>query len=117
MRFPYAIDSRGRTAMADEATEVRQLVEQVLFTSPGERVMRPGLGTGAMQLVFAPLGDQLAAATHHLVQSSLQTWLSDRVVVEEVTAIAEDSRLIVTVRYTVRGESRPVIATFSRETP
>jgi hypothetical protein len=115
MRFPYAIDARGRTALADEEAHVRQLIEQVLFTNPGERVMRPTLGTGAMQLVFAPLGDQLAAATRHLVQSALQTWLADRVLVEDVSTEIDDSKLYVTVRYTLRREARQVVATFVRE--
>ncbi|MEN0064590.1 MAG: GPW/gp25 family protein [Myxococcota bacterium] len=114
MRFPYAIDGRGRTATAArEEDAVRQLVELVLFTSPGERVMRPSLGTGVQQLVFAPLDDQARAATRHLVQSALQTWLADLVVVEDVQAEALESRLEITVRYRVRSDSRLVVATFT----
>src|SRR5688572_2846201 len=67
LRFPYQFDGRGRTADADEATWIRGLVEQVLFTSPGERVMRPDFGSGLMQLVFAPNSPELAATTQFLV--------------------------------------------------
>jgi hypothetical protein len=40
---------------------IRDLIEQVLFTSPGERVNRPDFGSGLRQLVFAPNSDERAA--------------------------------------------------------
>ena len=46
LRFPYQFDGRGRTAEADEAAYIRDLIEQVLFTAPGERVNRPDFGCG-----------------------------------------------------------------------
>jgi len=66
--YPYHFDSRGRTATADYADHVRDLIEQVLFTSPGERVNRPNFGCGLRQLIFAPASDELATATQFLVQ-------------------------------------------------
>ena len=36
--FPYRIDARGGTARTDEDDYVRDLIEQLLFTAPGERV-------------------------------------------------------------------------------
>ena len=55
---------------------VGQLVEQVLFTSPGERVNLPDFGSGLLQLPFAPNSVELAAATQFAVQGALQKWLS-----------------------------------------
>ena len=52
--YPYHFDHRGRTAATSDADHIRDLIEQVLFTTPGERVNRPGFGSGVMQLVFAP---------------------------------------------------------------
>ena len=52
--FPYQFDGRGRTAEATDADYVNELIELVLFTSPGERVNRPDLGCGLLQQVFAP---------------------------------------------------------------
>ena len=46
LRYPYQFDGRGHTAEADEAAYIRGLIEQVLFTAPGERVMRPDFGCG-----------------------------------------------------------------------
>jgi Bacteriophage baseplate protein W len=100
--FPYAIDRRGRTAGTSEDDHVRDLIEQVLFTAPGERVNRPDFGSGLLQLFFAPNSDELASATQFLVKGSLQQWLGDVIQVDEVTVESVESSLRVTVVYTVR---------------
>lgn len=100
--FPYHFDGRGRTASTDESSHIRDLIHQVLFTTPGERVMRPGFGSGLLQLVFAPNSRELAAATQMLVQGALQEWLGDLILVNEIQIEAEDARLKVQVDYTIR---------------
>ena len=102
VHFPYQFDGRGRTREADEATWIRGLIEQVLFTSPGERVMRPDFGSGLRELVFAPNSPELAATTRFLVQGALQQWLGELITVEAVEVEAVDARLSVTVQYVVR---------------
>jgi len=114
LRYPYQFDGRGRTADADEATWIRGLVEQVLFTSPGERVMRPNFGSGLMQLVFAPNSPELAATTQFLVQGALQQWLGDLITVQAVEVAAEESTLRVTVRYVIRRTQLAQEAAFER---
>lgn len=98
--FPLRLDARGRTALADDEAHLRGLVEQVLFTRPGERVNRPDLGSGVDRLVFAPGGDEVARTTQSLVHAALQRWLGDQLRVDEVRAEAHDARLEVTVVYT-----------------
>ena len=100
--YPFSLDSRGRTATADPDEHLRDLIEQVLFTNPGERVNRPTFGCGIAQLVFAPNSDELAAATQFLIQGALQQWLGDLIQVNTVQVTNQDSRLEVTVQYTVR---------------
>ncbi len=112
--FPYHYDSRGRTAEAGEDDHIRDMIEQVLFTTPGERVNRPTFGSGLLQLVFAPNSDELAAATQFLVQGSLQQWLGDLIKVNDVRVESEDSRLAVTVVYTVRRTHEQQTAQFAR---
>ncbi len=112
--FPYHFDSRGRTAEAGEDDHIRDMIEQVLFTTPGERVNRPTFGSGLLQLVFAPNSDELAAATQFLVQGSLQQWLGDLIEVNDVRVESEDSRLAVTVVYTVRRTQEQQTAQFAR---
>ena len=100
--YPFHFDGRGRTAQADDDRHIRQLIEQVLFTSPGERVNRPSFGSSALSLVFAPNGDVLAAATQFTVHSALQQWLGDLIQVDAVNVESEDATLRVTVQYTIR---------------
>lgn len=113
--FPYGVDARGRTASTSEDEHVRDLIEQVLFTAPGERVNRPTFGSGLLQLVFAPNSDALAAATQLAVQAALQEWLADRIVVQDVTVDAIDSTLTATVIYADRVTQQSQTATFTRE--
>jgi phage baseplate assembly protein W len=75
--FPYHIDSQGRTATTDLEDHIRDLIEQVLFTSPGERVNRPDFGTGLLRLAFDPLSPEIAAALQFTVQGALQRWLAE----------------------------------------
>ena len=98
--FPYQVDGRGRTALVDSDRYIRDLIEQVLFTSPGERVNRPDFGTGLMQLVFGPNSDELAATIQMLIRAALQQWLGDLVEIESVIAEHRDSTLVIEVRYT-----------------
>jgi len=112
--FPLRFDGRGWTAATDDNDHLRDLIEQVLFTLPGERVNRPTFGSGLMQLVFAPNSDELAAATQFLVQGALQQWLGDLMQVEEVRVESEDSTLRVTVQYTVRRSQQRQVAQFTR---
>jgi hypothetical protein len=112
--YPFNLDSRGRTATADSGEHIRDLIEQVLFTNPGERVNRPTFGCGIMQLVFAPNSDDLAAATQFLVQGALQQWLGDLIQVNAVQVTAQDSTLEVTVQYIVRRSQNSQTAIFAR---
>ncbi len=99
--FPFHADARGRTALADDAAHLRDLIEQVLFTAPGERVNRPTFGSGLPQLVFEPNRQEVASATQMLVQGSLQQWLGDLIEVEDATVESRDGMLVVTVVYRV----------------
>ena len=114
--FPYRFEGGGRTAQATSTDDhIRDLVEQVLFTSPGERVNRPGFGTGLAQLVFAPNSQELAAATQFLVQAALQQTLGDLIHVEAIQVDSVDSTLSVTVQYVVLRTQQRQVATFARE--
>lgn len=106
--FPYHVDGRGRTAETDEDDHIRDLIYEVLFTSPGERVNRPDFGCGIGQMVFMPNADSLAAATQFLVQGALTRWLDGVVAVHRVEVTTRDNALNVAVVYTKRstGEER-----------
>ncbi len=112
--YPFQFDGLGRTASAGDDRHVLDLIEQVLFTSPGERVNRPDFGCGLRQLVFAANSQELASTTQFVVQSSLQQWLGDLIQVNEVQVEADDSSLVVTVQYIVRRTGQQQTAQFSR---
>jgi phage baseplate assembly protein W len=84
------------------------MIEQLLFTNPGERVNRPGFGSGLQQLVFAPNSQELAATTQAMVQAALHQWLGDVIQVDTVLVESDEATLRVQIEYTLRrtGESR-----------
>jgi uncharacterized protein len=110
--FPYQFDGRGHTAEAATAEYVTQLVEQTLFTSPGERVNLPDFGSGLLQLPFAPNSMEMAAATQFAVQGALQKWLGGYIKVQSVTASAQESLLRVTVTYALLATDVTQVQTF-----
>ena len=111
--FPLRFDGRRMTATASDDDHVRDLIQQLLFTSPGERVMRPTFGTGVMQLVFAGNSPELAAATKFLIEGALQSWLNDLIVVQEVGVEARDSTLLIEIRYVNRRTATVETAQFT----
>jgi len=114
IKFPFQFDHRGRTAETDDNAHIRDMIEQVLFTAPGERVNRPTFGSGLMQLVFQPNSDELSAAIQFLVQGALQQWLGDLIEVNGIEVTNEDATLQITVVYTVRRTQQRQIAQFTR---
>jgi phage baseplate assembly protein W len=99
--FPFGFGASGHTAQTDPLAHINQMIEQILFTSPGERVNRPTFGSGTAQLVFAPNSDILAGAQQQAIQAGLQQWLSDLIRVRSVEVADDDATLQVTVVYTV----------------
>jgi phage baseplate assembly protein W len=112
--YPFHFDGRGRTAETGGDDHIRDLIEQVLFTAPGERVNRPTFGSGLLQLVFEPNSDVLAAATQMSVQGALQQWLGDLITVESVEVNNRDSTLEVQVQYLIRRSQERRVAQFQR---
>src|SRR5437016_2820418 len=113
--FPVHIDGLGRTAATNDADHIRDLIEQLLFTNPGERVNRPGFGSGLMQMVFQPNSNEMAAALQFALQASLQQTLGDRIQLQAVRVNASDSLLEVSVQFANRNDEQLQTARFSRE--
>jgi hypothetical protein len=113
--FPFRIDGSGRTAATDDADHIRDMIEQLLFTNPGERVNQPDFGSGLLQMVFQPNSVELAAALQFTLQAALQQTLGDRIQLLGVEVTNVDSTLQVAVQYAMRGEQQIQTAQFSRE--
>src|SRR5450432_2655610 len=101
--FPLNYNHRGATAEANDDDHVRQMIEQFLFTNPGERVNRPDFGSGLNQMVFAPNSPELAAALQFTIQASLQCYLADLIEVQSLEVESQDSTLSVSLIYVIRS--------------
>src|SRR5499427_8888467 len=112
--FPFHFDQRGRTATTGDDDHIRDMIEELLFTNPGERVNRPDFGSGLLQLVFAPNSGELAATVQFVAQSALQQWLGHLIDVESIEASANEATLRVTVQYVLRRTQQRQVAAFER---
>lgn len=116
LHHPFNFDARGRVQLCATTNDhVRQMIEQVLFTNPGERVNRPEFGCGIMQTVFAPNSDPLAAALQVNIQASLQRWLGDVIELRDLNVSRNDSSLFVSVDYVVLRTGQEQTASFVRD--
>ncbi len=113
--FPFHFDSRGRTADTDDDDHIRDMIEELLMTNPGERVNRPDFGSGLLQLVFAPNSPELAATLQFTMQAALQRWLGDVIVVQALEVTSQDSTLSVNLKYLVRRTQQEQTASFTRQ--
>ncbi|MBE1583637.1 GPW/gp25 family protein [Nonomuraea angiospora] len=114
--FPFHVDAHGRSATTTDEDHVRDMVEQLLFTIPGERVNRPDFGTGVLRLVFAPNSPELAGAVEYTLQAALQQWLPDDLRVERVDVRAEEGALLVSVAYVLLLTGELTSVTVERRT-
>lgn len=100
LHFPFGLTPEGGIETVDENEHVRQRIEQILFTSPGERVMVPDFGSGVRDLVFEPNNEVLAAAVEFKIARALQRYMGTQVMINEVDVEAEEERLRVHIKYT-----------------
>ncbi len=112
--FPFHFDSRGRTAGVDENGHIRDMIEQLIFTTPGERVNRPDFGSGILQLIYAPNSPELAATLQFALQAAVQRWLGDLIEIRDLSVSAEDSTLTIDMKYLIRRTNEDRDATFTR---
>lgn len=113
--FPLGFDALGRTRATGEYDHVRDMILQLLFTEPGERVNRPDFGCGLRQLLFAPNSQELAAAVQFVMRASLERWLGDVIEVHDLAVSADESSLSVDLSYVTRRDGDSRHETFTRE--
>lgn len=108
--FPFDFGGSGRTALTDPDDHVRDMIYQLLFTNPGERVDLPDFGCGLLQMVFRPNSEALAAASQLLIQGALQQWLGDVIAVQQLSVTSDEANLVVNLVYVRRdtGQQVPV---------
>ena len=111
--YPYHIAYNGRTAVSDLDEHINDLIQQLLFTAPGERVNLPTFGSGLSQMVFTPNSPSYAASYQALVQGALQQWLGNTIQVQSLQVTAEDATLQVTLQYVVLATQQQQVQQFT----
>ncbi len=114
LAYPFQFDKRGRTATTDDDTHIRDMIEQLLFTNPGERVNRTDYGSGLLQMVFAPNSPELAAALQFTLRGALQRWLGDLIELRDLQVSSVESTLTIGVQYVRRLTGQTQIVQITR---
>lgn len=105
IHYPIGID-RGLKSLKEEQNytqHVEQLIRQVLFTAPGERINRPNFGCGLRRMIFAPNSTATAGILNVMVLQALEHWLSTVIDVSEVNVEAIEERLEVRIAYIIKA--------------
>ena len=113
--FPWRFYNRGRTAVTSDEDHIADMLELLVFTDPGERVNRPGFGSGLRQMVFAPNSPELAAALQFALQGAIPRELGAVLSLEELEVTAADTELRVAVSYIVLATGQRQIEELRRE--
>ena len=114
LAYPFHITSQGIAATATTKQHIEQLMEQLLFTIPGERVNLPDFGTGIAQLIFSSGSDEMLTATQFLIQGALQQWLGTLIQVQVVSVTTQDATLNVSIKYSIKRTQETYVASFQR---
>lgn len=101
IEYPFHITQLGKTKITDLENHISQLIEQILFTLPGERVNRPTFGCGLRQLMFSPISQELLNIFRDDVNCSLETYLRDMITVNEVSVKLDNNSFKINIYYTI----------------
>lgn len=107
LKFPFSIGKDGPET-SSRSDHVHGQIEQVLFTSPKERVFRPEFGVGVRRLVFEPNNAVLRNATIKRLNASLAQALHGEVDPRtlEIDVRSEDAKLVIHISYVLAAINR-----------
>ena len=88
LAFPPRVDADGRVAFSEGDANVRESIEIVLRTSPGERLRLPEFGAGLDRFLFEPNTTATRRQIEDRIAKALRVW-EPRVVVQGIV-VAED---------------------------
>lgn len=115
LAFPLRIAQDRHLAGAGTADHIRDMIEQLLFTNPGERVNRPDFGSGLYQLLFAPNSPELAATIQFTALAALQRYLGDLIEVVSLDVTAIEATLAIDLIYRISGTDEHIELRFLTE--
>ncbi len=108
VRFPIRPDRAGVLEYVDGGEVVRQSIETILDTEPGERVMLPTFGCGLRRYLMEPNNVATRAAMQIDISEALTTW-EPRVQLTKVTVEPGDdpALVLIEIQYVHLSDSRP----------
>ena len=89
---PLALGPAGFFDLADELDAIEENLKSLVFTNPGERLMRPDIGMPFNLLIFEPVDEVFTSLVETFVISQI-TKFEPRIALERVTVVREDSEL------------------------
>lgn len=114
LRFPFAISKRGVAASSIRAQQIKEQLEQLLFTLPGERVLRPSFGCGVQRLVFAGLSEDTMAAAEYTISTAIRDYLGEVLLLEAVRVSSIDTKMTIDILYTLLETGEELSASFEQ---
>lgn len=105
--FPPRLSDRNRLAMVEADAAIRRAIYLIIFTVPGERVMRPTFGCKIHELIFDPANEETAIVAERYVREAIQRWEPriDLIEVDVVPGGAKLGELLINLVY--KHKERP----------
>jgi phage baseplate assembly protein W len=101
--FPLHLSpARGLDVVPLEES-VRAMLEQILFTAPGERVNRPTFGVGVQNYVFEPTSAMLANQIRIALDENVYEFLGKNVRILNVSVDWDEAGLHVHIAFEITG--------------
>lgn len=99
---PFRKGTRSFPEAAVDKDLIKQSIHMIVFTSRGERVMRPDFGSGAQRFVFANNDPFLESLIKEDLRASIAKF-EPRVIVQEIRTTREDTSIEIEVFYVIRA--------------
>jgi uncharacterized protein len=101
-------EADGRLRWPDLATSVKQRIEAILRTAPGEQLMQPEFGAGLEKLLHQPNTNQLRTALQAQLSAVLPAW-EPRMLLDNLSVdSSRDGReLVIAIAYRLRNTGAP----------
>ena len=93
-------DADGQLTWPDAAASVRQMIEVILRTAPGEQLMRPRFGAGLEAMIHEPNTLTTRARVHDAITDAIRRY-EPRIILDRVDVDAgpDPRELLVTLSY------------------
>lgn len=107
--FPPHLGDRNHFVLTQDDAAIRQSIYVIIYTVPGERVMRPEFGCQIHDLVFWPINSSTAALAERYVREALERW-EPRITLETVEVSLGDydrGELVINIAYKLKDQHDP----------